>query len=120
MQSTRTQADWKALIEKYDNRPDSQDKESFCKQEGIEYHNITYWRKKLGLQVRGGGTAKSASVPAPAVSAGLNVATILADSKRQLTEGRKSLEKRKAELLAQIEATEAAIREIDETLAKLG
>lgn len=119
MQSTRTPADWKALIEKYDNRPDNQDKEAFCKQEGIEYHNITYWRKKLGVQKRG-GTAKAAPVPALAGSAGLNVASILADSKRQLIEGRKELEKRKDELLAQIEATEAAIREIDETLAKLG
>lgn len=120
MSDKRTADDWKALIEKYDGKGEQSQKE-FCEAEGIQYHNLTYWRKKLGMQVRQSASKGGDAGRLPAAAgAALNVASILAESKRQLNEGRKELEKRKAALLAQVEEIDLEVMQIDEALAKLG
>jgi hypothetical protein len=78
------------------------------------YQTIVKWDEYQAVAGGGSVTSKAA---APAV---LNVASILAESKRQLTEGRKELEKRKAALLTEIGGIDSEISKVDEALAKLG
>jgi len=86
---------------------------AFVKGEG----KPSYPAFKRWYEAAKGGTQTNSSV---ASGAALNVASILAESKRQLAEGRKALEKRKAALLTEIGGIDSEISKVDEALAKLG
>jgi hypothetical protein len=86
---------------------------AFVKGEG----KPSYPAFKRWYEAAKGGTQTNSSV---ASGAALNVAAILAESKRQLAEGRKAMEKRRAALIAQIGEIDTEISKVDEALAKLG
>ncbi|MFI8608413.1 hypothetical protein ACIGFL_08815 [Pseudomonas sp. NPDC077649] len=107
---TYTEQDRKALVAEF--KASGLSVNAFVKSKGGNPSQpaLTRWIEAYGEK---GG-------PKGGVAAGpVNAGSILKKYRHELLEGRKSLERRKADLLAQVEGIDLEVMEIDEALKKL-